>query len=99
MLFVAFLIIAVVMVSEIITLLTPLVVFGVTELVKFMLPKVQGWMILLLIVPLLSLLLAWLSDLLIAPDLGFWPQFIYGLLAVFVKELFKQLKPAQTTNG
>ena len=76
---------------EIITLFAPLVIFAATELVKWLLPKLPGWTIVSLIVPLLSITAAWLAGL-IVPGLAFWPQVIFGLLAVFINELIKQLK-------
>ena len=80
--------------SDIVLILAPLVVWGATELVKYILPKVSGWVIVTVIVPLLSLAAAYLAPLLGATD--FWLQFGVGLLAVFVNELKKQLTPPQT---
>lgn len=76
---------------EIVTILTPLVVLGATELVKKILPLVAGWVIVMIIVPALSLLITWLSSL--AMDgLDFWAQAGIGLLAVFINQAYKQLK-------
>lgn len=80
--------------SDIVLILAPLVVWGATELVKYILPKVSGWVIVTVIVPLLSLAAAYIAPLLGATD--FWLQFGVGLLAVFVNELKKQLTPPQT---
>ena len=80
--------------SDIVLILAPLVVWGATELVKYILPKVSGWVIVTVIVPLLSLAAAYIAPLLGASD--FWVQFGVGLLAVFVNELKKQLTPPQT---
>jgi len=76
---------------EIITLFAPLVIFAATELVKWLLPKLPGWAVVSLIVPVLSLIAAWIAQS-IVPGLAFWPQVIFGLLAVFINELIKQLK-------
>ena len=80
--------------TDLIVILAPLVVWGATELVKYILPKVSGWVIVTVIVPVLSLAAAYLAPLLGATD--FWVQFGVGLLAVFINELKKQLTPPQT---
>ena len=80
--------------AEVVTILTPLVVYGVTWLIRKFVPNVAGWFIVMFIVPLLSLGITWVTGLLGNPELTFWGQFAYGLLAVFVNELLKQLKPA-----
>lgn len=80
--------------TDLIVILTPLVVWGATELLKYALPKISGWIIVTLVVPILSLIAAYIAPLLGASD--FWVQFGVGLLAVFVNELKKQLTPQQT---
>ena len=80
--------------TDLIVILTPLVVWGATELLKYALPKISGWIIVTLVVPILSLIAAYIAPLLGATD--FWLQFGVGLLAVFVNELKKQLTPPQT---
>jgi hypothetical protein len=87
-----FVIAVVITVVELVSLLSPLVVFAATELVKKVSPKISGWILVMLIVPLLSVAVAWVTEILLVPGLSFWAQFGYGLLAVFVNELFKQLK-------
>jgi hypothetical protein len=63
-----------------------------TEFVKKMMPLVAGWVVVLLIVPLLSIAITWLSEFMIDPGLNFWAQAGFGLLAVFINEAYKQLK-------
>lgn len=92
--FIALIFAVVIIAAELVTIFSPLVVYGATYVVKKLLPNVAGWVVLMLIVPLLSLAVAWITELIANPDLTFWAQFAYGLLAVFVNELFKQLKPA-----
>jgi hypothetical protein len=86
------LIAAVITAPEVIVLFTPLAVMLATELVKKMVPLVAGWVIVLLIVPLLSVTVTMLSNLIIDPGLNFWAQVGFGLLAVFVNQAYKQLK-------
>jgi len=89
---------AVIIAAEFVAILTPLVVYFVTWLIRKFVPDVTGWFIVMFIVPLLSLGLTWVTGLLGNPELTFWGQFAYGLLAVFVNELYKQLKPASTVK-
>ena len=78
-------------VEQIVLILTPLVVFGVTEFLKFILPKLSGWIIVSILVPLVSLAAAWVTSLTgVGGD--FWAQTGVGLLAVFVNELIRQLR-------
>ena len=84
--------------TEIITLLAPLVVYGVTELVKFILPKLPGWAILTGVVPLLSVVAAFIATLII-PGLGFAVQVVLGLLSVFVAEAIRQFKQGNNKSS
>lgn len=77
--------------EQIILYLTPAIVYLATELVKWLLPRLQGWLIVSIIVPVLSLLAAYLTSFIIQGD-NIWLQAFIGLLAVFVNELIKQLK-------
>lgn len=88
------LIATVILATELVTLFTPLVVYGVTWIVRKFAPGLPGWVVVMLIVPLLSLAVVALTGLLGQTSLTFWQQFAYGLLAVFVNELYVQLKPA-----
>jgi len=80
-------------VMELVTLFSPLVVFGSTELIKYFLPTIQtkipGWLVISFLVPALSMLLAWLVP---STEFSFWIQVVYGLGAVFIRELMKQLQ-------
>lgn len=77
--------------TELITLLTPLIVFGAVELVKWALPKVPGWVVVGIIVPALSAAVTLIAEMLTGAT-GFWAQFGLGFLAVFVNELVRQLR-------
>jgi hypothetical protein len=79
--------------TEIILAFTPLVVFFATQAVKWALGKVSGWVVVTIIVPALSLIVAWVSGLVIG-ELNLFPQVGVGLLAVFINELYRQLKQA-----
>ncbi len=84
--------------EQLIQILTPLVVFGVVELVKWVMPKVPGWVVVAVVVPFLSAGVALITDMLTGAS-GFWAQFAWGFLAVFVNELLRQLKQLLNTGG
>jgi len=84
-------IIAQVLPIEIILLLAPIVVYAVTFVVRWALPKIPGWAIVSVVVPVLSAIVAWVATM-INPEASFLLQVILGLLAVFVNELIKQFQ-------
>jgi hypothetical protein len=84
-------------VEMLLALLAPLVVFGVTELVKILLPKLPGWSIVGVVVPALSALAAIIANLTVGS--AFVTQLIIGLLAVFINELIRQLKQIGASKG
>lgn len=94
----AMIIAVVIIAAELVTIFSPLVVYGATYVVRQFFPNLAGWTIVMLVVPLLSLAVAWLTEIIGTPELAFWGQFAYGLLAVFVNELLKQLKPDPATK-
>lgn len=77
--------------EDIVLALTPLIVYLVTLLITKALPDLSGWVVTGVIVPVLSLLVTWLSQLVVA-DYGFWPQVALGLVAVFINEAIKQFQ-------
>jgi hypothetical protein len=93
------LIIAAIIASEVVVLFTPLIVLATTELVKFIVPKVNGLVIVMLIVPALSIGVTLISDLVIDTSLSFWVQAGTGLLAVFFNQLYKQFKELGNQEG
>jgi len=84
-------IIAQVLPIEIILLLAPIVVYAVTFVVKWALPKIPGWAIVSVVVPVLSAIAAWVATM-VNPELSFWLQVGLGLISVFVNELIKQFQ-------
>jgi hypothetical protein len=79
---------------QLITTLTPLIVWLVTWIIRKYLSTMPGWVITTLVVPALSAIVAWVSSALGSTELTWLMQFGYGLLAVFVNEFIKQIKPA-----
>lgn len=78
-------------VSQIVVLLTPVVVWLVTQLAKFLF-NVSGKWIPIIIVPVLSIAITLLAGFIPSVDTNFWVQVGFGLLAVFMNELIVQLK-------
>lgn len=78
------------MIEQLIIASTPLIVLGVGELVKLVNKEIKGvW--LLMLVAASSGVIAFVEGLILNPDLGNGFIFLYGLLAVFVNQFFKQL--------
>jgi hypothetical protein len=83
--------------NELIVALSPVVVYIAVQVVKMVAGRLPGAVIVAIIVPLLSLLVAFVTDLIVSPDISFWAQAGYGLLAVFVNEIIRQLQQAAGT--
>lgn len=77
-------------VQEILGYLAPLIVIGVTQLIRKVSPQLSGWVITFVIVPIASAVLAWLATMIIG-EMSWLQQFLLGLLSVFLVELKKQL--------
>jgi len=75
--------------EELVIFLTPIIVLLVTMLVKVVKPLIPGWL-LLTVVTLLSGLLTFISELLIAPENTWLIQFLLGMLAVVIDQFIKQ---------
>lgn len=86
-----FTVIAQVVPLDIINLIVPIIVFAATALVRWGLPQLPGWTIVSVVVPLLSVVAAWVATLVI-PESSFFLQVVLGLLAVFVNEILKQFR-------
>jgi hypothetical protein len=71
--------------------ITPLIIMGVTWLVRKVKPKLSGWTIVWLIVPALAALLSFITTQLDLTTFGFWMQSVWNLLAIVITELIKQL--------
>lgn len=82
--------------EQIIMAITPFLVFAVTELVKFLAPKLPGWAIVSVIVPLISAVLSWVGTL-ISPEATWLVNLFVGLLSTFLFELKKQLASIPTS--
>lgn len=79
-------------INDLITAVTPLVVLGATATVTYLKKRIPDWLVVSLVVPLLSAGYALISNLIGDPDLIWWQQFAYGLIAVYVHQLYKKLK-------
>lgn len=81
--------------ASLVALLTPIIVFASIQLVKLVKPMLPGW-ILGLLVPGLSTLAAYLTNLMGEPDMSFLVQVILGFAATFVHQLIKQFTSSST---
>ena len=80
------------MIQTLIGLLTPLVVYGVTEIVKITLPAIKGWGIVAIVVPALGFAATLVTNLVTTAGPAWYVQFGLSLLAVFVNEMLRQVK-------
>lgn len=75
--------------NQIILMLTPIIVWAVTQIVKAVKPKISGWVLTGILVPVLSVAITIVTQFVGVPT-DFLKQVLIGLLAVFLQELFKQ---------
>lgn len=80
--------------SSLVALLTPILVFASVQVVKWAKPMLPGW-ILGLLVPGLSTLAAYLTNLWGEPDTSFIVQVLLGLSATFVHQVIKQFSTSK----
>lgn len=79
-------------INELLGYIAPLLVIGVTQLVRKFSPQISGWVITLVIVPATAAILAYIATLFIGGSMSWLETFLLGLLSVFLVELRKQLK-------
>lgn len=75
--------------ADIVTWATPFVVLAVTWLVRVAKPIIPGWATMFVVTG-ISAAVTWASTLLDNPDLSWIQQFGFGLLSVFLHQLYKQ---------
>lgn len=90
----AVVLIAALLPSDIVTYLTPVIVYLVTWIVGKVAPGIDDKVLIGIIVPALSLAAAWIATM-ITPDIGFWAQVGWNLAAVFINELLVQFGAKQ----
>lgn len=101
-------IIAQIVPNDLVVLILPLVVWLATTAVNWIKDKVGsggfgGTIVVTLIVPILSLLSAWVYQMLLNPSLKFWQLVALGVLGTFFNEIVKQwtqtFKGTQTSSS
>lgn len=88
-------------IEQIILYLTPFIVYGAGLVVKLVKPHIPGWAM-MGFVGALSAAVVWITNLTLNPDLSVLLQFTFGLLSVFIHQLFKQFsseKRAEDSTG
>ena len=78
-------------IQQIILLVTPVIVWVVTWMVKNLFSKLPGWAVVGIVVPVISLALALITNVMAIGD-NFWLQLVVGVIAVFINEVKKQIK-------
>ena len=78
-------------IQQIILLVTPVIVWIVTWMVKNLFSKLPGWAVVGIVVPLISLALALITNAISIGD-NFWLQLAIGVIAVFIYEIKKQVQ-------
>ena len=77
--------------EQLILYLTPFIVYGATEVIKLVKPKIKG-VVLLMLLGGSSGIIALVTSLSLNPEYGWTGQFALGLVTVFINQFFKQLK-------
>lgn len=80
------------MLDILLTAITPFVVAGVTQVVKFFKVNVSGAVVTGVLVPVFSGLYTFITQSLLPGTPHWYFQFAYGLVATFIFELQKQLR-------
>ena len=81
-------------IDTIIGAITPLIIFGVTWLVKKIKPTLMGWNVVWVVIPILSLIATSILTL-IDQAASFWSQLLWNFLSVAVAQLIIQLGEAK----
>lgn len=84
------------LVMKLIEIATPVIVGLVIKLWTLYGPKVPGWVTVFIMVPVVSGLTTLITNLLGTPDLAWYMQAIYGLVAVFIREVGHQIGQGNT---
>lgn len=95
-------IIAEILPTDLVALVVPIVVWLATTAVNWIKSKLSsggfgGTIVVTLIVPALSLAVAWITETLLNPGLSFWVLVALGILGTFFNEFIKQW--TQTAKG
>lgn len=88
--------------NDLVLLLMPVLVWVATTTVNWLRSKVGsggfgGTVVITLLVPGLSLLIAWLAEMALNPGISFWLLFAFGILGTYFNEVIKQW--TQTFKG
>ena len=78
-------------IQQIVLLVTPVVVWIATWIVKNLFLRLPGWAVVGIVVPVISLALALITNVMAIGD-NFWLQLVVGVIAVFINEVGKQIK-------
>lgn len=78
--------------------LTPFIVLAGTWVFRKFAGKIPGWAT-MIVVSSLSAAVAWVTPLVTNVDASYLEQVLYGLLAVFINQLYRQITGGNTANS
>jgi mannose/fructose/N-acetylgalactosamine-specific phosphotransferase system component IIC len=79
-------------INDIVLAVTPFIVLLATSAVTYIRRRIPDWVVVTLIVPVVSMGYAVLSELLLNPAIVWYYQFLYGLVAVFIYQVVQKLQ-------
>lgn len=87
------------LVPVIISVGTPFIVKWATDLVIWIFPKLTGWGVVLLVVPVLGAVVTLVTNALTTAGPAWYLQLLLGVLSVFINEVYKQIKQGGTPTA
>lgn len=78
-------------VSQLVDILTPLITLGITQLVIRFKPKLSGWVIVLVVVPVTGLIIGLVQQFLELSTLPILVTMLLSFVSIALKEIIKQL--------
>jgi len=84
-------------IQQILTYLTPFLVLAGTWIALKLLPLIPGWLT-ITVVTILSAILTYLAQLSGSPDLVWYAQFGYGMLAIVLSQIIRQFSPEKVSS-
>lgn len=83
-------------IEQVILYLTPFLVWAASWIIAKITPLIPGWAM-LAVVGVISGVLTYLTQLLANPEIDWWQQLLFGLLAVLVDQIKKQFSPKKVS--
>ena len=84
-------------VQQLLEVLTPIIIWAITQVVKYVKPNISGWILVGVVVPLLGAALTAINTFALGNQ-SWLIQFALGFVAVAIAELIKQFKQANESG-